>query len=86
MSTVGAAKPNSSATLQRSITRVLQKIQQRHGTIVMAYIADIVIITRHIPVPNQQDPAGSIFVQSECGIVHESLRLSHSTSSDRTIY
>ena len=29
---------NASATFQRSITRALQKIQQRHGSVVMAYI------------------------------------------------
>ena len=34
---------NASATFQRSITRALQKIQQRHGSVVMAYIDDIVI-------------------------------------------
>ena len=36
---------NASATFQRSITRALQKIQQRHGSVVMAYIDDIVIAT-----------------------------------------
>ena len=36
---------NASATFQRSITRALQKIQQRHGSVVMAYIDDKVIAT-----------------------------------------
>ena len=35
----------ASATFQRSITRAPQKIQQRHGSVVMAYIDDIVIAT-----------------------------------------
>ena len=39
---------NASATFQRSITRALQKIQQRHGSVVMAYIDDIVIATETI--------------------------------------
>ena len=39
---------NASATFQRSITRALQKIQQRHGSLVMAYIDDIVIATETI--------------------------------------
>ena len=39
---------NASATFQRSITRALQKIQQRHGSIAMAYIEDIVIDTETI--------------------------------------
>ena len=39
---------NASATFQRSITRALQKIQQRHGSVVMAYIDDIVIATKTI--------------------------------------
>ena len=36
---------NASATFQRSITRALQKIQQRLGSVVMAYFDDIVIAT-----------------------------------------
>ena len=36
---------NASATFQTSITRALQKIQQSHGSVVMAYIDDIVIAT-----------------------------------------
>ena len=39
---------NASANFQRSITRALQKIQQRHGSVVMAYIDDIVIATEAI--------------------------------------
>ena len=39
---------NASATFQRSITIALQKIQQRHGSVVMAYIDDIVIATKII--------------------------------------
>ena len=39
---------NASATFQRSITRALQKIQQRHGSVVMAYIDDIVTATETI--------------------------------------
>ena len=39
---------NASATFQRSITRALQKIQQRNGSVVMAYIDDIVIATETI--------------------------------------
>ena len=39
---------NASATFQRSITRALQKIQQRHGSVVMAYFDDIVIATETI--------------------------------------
>ena len=39
---------NASATFQRSITRALQRIQQRHGSVVMAYIDDIVIATETI--------------------------------------
>ena len=39
---------NASATFQRSITRALQKIQQRHGSVVLAYIDDIVIATETI--------------------------------------
>ena len=39
---------NASATFQRSITRALQKIQQRHGSVFMAYIDDIVIATETI--------------------------------------
>ena len=39
---------NASATFQRFITRALQKIQQRHGSVVMAYIDDIVIATETI--------------------------------------
>ena len=39
---------NASATFQRSITRALQKIQQRHGSVVMAYIDDIVIATETV--------------------------------------
>ena len=39
---------NASATFQRSITRALQKIQQRHGSVVMAYIDDILIATETI--------------------------------------
>ena len=39
---------NASATFQQSITRALQKIQQRHGSVVMAYIEDIVIATETI--------------------------------------
>ena len=39
---------NASATFQRSITRALQRIQQRHGSVVMAYIDDIVIVTETI--------------------------------------
>ena len=39
---------NASSTFQRSITRALQKIQQRHGSVVMAYIDDIVIATETI--------------------------------------
>ena len=39
---------NASATFQRSITRALNKIQQRHGSVVMAYIDDIVIATETI--------------------------------------
>ena len=39
---------NASATFQRSITRALQKIQQRHGSVVMAYIDVIVIATETI--------------------------------------
>ena len=39
---------NASATFQQSITRALQKIQQRHGSVVMAYIDDIVIATETI--------------------------------------
>ena len=39
---------NASARFQRSITRALQKIQQRHGSVVMAYIDDIVIATETI--------------------------------------
>ena len=39
---------NASATFQRSITRALQKIQRRHGFVVMAYIDDIVIETETI--------------------------------------
>ena len=41
-------KCNASATFQRSITRALQKIQQRHGSVVIAYIDDIVISTETI--------------------------------------
>ena len=36
---------NASATFQRSITRALQRIQQRHGSVVISYIDDIVIAT-----------------------------------------
>ena len=39
---------NASATFQRSNTRALQKIQQRHGSVIMAYIDDIVIATQTI--------------------------------------
>ena len=39
---------NASATFQRSITRALHKIQQRHGSVAMAYIDDIVIATETI--------------------------------------
>ena len=39
---------NASATFQRSITRALQKIQQRHGSVIMAYTDDIVIATETI--------------------------------------
>ena len=39
---------NASATFQRAITRALQKIQQRHGSVVTAYIDDIVIATEAI--------------------------------------
>ena len=39
---------NASATFQRSITRALQKIQQRDGSVVMAYIDDIVIATETV--------------------------------------
>ena len=39
---------NASATFQRSTTRVLQKIQQRYGSVVMAYIDDIVIAAETI--------------------------------------
>ena len=39
---------NASATIQRSIARALQRIQQRHGSVVMAYIDDIVIATETI--------------------------------------
>ena len=39
---------NASATFQRSITRALQRIQQRHGNVVMADIDDIVIATETI--------------------------------------
>ena len=40
---------NESATFQRSIARAFQKlIQQRHGSVVMAYIDDIVIATETI--------------------------------------
>ena len=39
---------NASATFQRSITRALQRIQQRRGSVVMAYIDDIVIATETI--------------------------------------
>ena len=39
---------NASATFQRSITRALQKIQQRHGSVIMAYIDGIVIATETI--------------------------------------
>ena len=39
---------NATATFQRSITRVLQKIQQRHGSVVMAYVDDIVIATETV--------------------------------------
>ena len=38
----------ASATFQRLITRALQKIQQRYGSVVMAYIDDIVIATETI--------------------------------------
>ena len=36
---------NAPATFQRSITLALQKIQQPHGSVVMAYIDDIIIAT-----------------------------------------
>ena len=36
---------NASATFQRPIKRALQKIQQRHGSVVMANIDDLVIAT-----------------------------------------
>ena len=36
---------NAPVTFQRSITRALQTIQQRHGSMVMAYIDDILIAT-----------------------------------------
>ena len=39
---------NASSTFQPSITRALQKIQQRHGSVVMAYIDDIVISTETV--------------------------------------
>ena len=39
---------NASAMFQRSITRVLQKIQQRHGSVIMAFIGDIAIETETI--------------------------------------
>ena len=39
---------NGSASFQRAITRALQKIQQRHGSVVMAYIDHIVIATEAI--------------------------------------
>ena len=39
---------NASATFQRSITKALQKIQQRYGSVVMAYIDDIVTATKII--------------------------------------
>ena len=39
---------NAPATFQRSITRALQKIQQPHGNVIMAYIDDIVIATETI--------------------------------------
>ena len=38
----------ASATFQGSITRALQKIQQRHGSVVIAYIDDVVIATETI--------------------------------------
>ena len=39
---------NASSTFERFITRTLQKVQQRHGSVVMAYIDDIVIATETI--------------------------------------
>ena len=39
---------NASTTFQRSITRALQNIQQRHGSVVMAYFDDIVIATEKV--------------------------------------
>ena len=39
---------NASATFQISITRALQKIQQQHGSVIMAYIDEIVIATETI--------------------------------------
>ena len=39
---------NASGTFRRSITRALQRIQQRHGNVVRAYIDDIVIATERI--------------------------------------
>ena len=39
---------NASATFHRSITRALQRIQQRQGSVVMAYIDDIGIATETI--------------------------------------
>ena len=39
---------NASATFQRAISRALAKIKQRHGSMVMAYIDDIVIATETV--------------------------------------
>ena len=39
---------NASATFQRAIARALARIKQRHGSMVMAYIDDIVIATETV--------------------------------------
>ena len=52
---------NASATFQRAITRALQRIQQRHGSVVIAYIDDIVIATETI-----EDHITRIKVVIEC--------------------